>query len=208
MNWPVEPRPGQSRRGMRIGLLGGSFNPAHHGHRFISLRAMRQLRLDQVWWLVSPQNPLKSRQDMAGLDRRVQRAQAVANHPRIIVTALEERLGTRYTADTLPRLQTAFPGTRFVWLMGADNLQQLPRWDRWTEILHTMPVAVLARPSWHHPVLCGRVARRYARYRHPLRAGSSLARQKPPAWIFLFGQQHPESASRIRARGEWTAAQQ
>ena len=122
--------PTDPSRPLRVGLLGGSFNPAHAGHRYISLEAMRRLELDQVWWLVSPQNPLKAVEGMAPLAERLAVGAAVARHPRIRVLPLETRLGTRYTADTIRRL-AAWPDHRFVWLMGADNLGQLPRWRHW-----------------------------------------------------------------------------
>jgi len=188
---------------MRIGLLGGSFNPAHDGHRYISLKALRLLQLQEIWWMVSPQNPLKPQKGMADLTRRVRHARLVAKHPKIIVTDLESRLGTRYTADTLPRVQTAFPGAPFVWLMGADNLQQLPAWDRWTDILRTMPVAVLARPSYSIKALSSKAAHRFAKARLSARKAPCLATACPPAWVFLRGGLHSESASRIRAAGQW-----
>lgn len=147
MSWRAAPHPlGYGLwAGLRVGLLGGSFNPAHDGHRYISRLALKLLGLDEVWWLVSPQNPLKPAAGMASLGDRLARAQAVADHPRIRVTDLERLLGTRYTADTLAALHRCFPRTRFVWLMGADNLLQVPRWQRWTEIFETTPVA-LRRP--------------------------------------------------------------
>ena len=130
---------------LRVGLLGGSFNPAHDGHRAISLAALRALNLDQVWWLVSPQNPLKPVKGMAGFAERMAGARAVARHPRIRVTDLEARLGTRYTVDTVRRLRARAERHRYVWLMGADNLLQLPRWQGWVEIVRRIPIAVLDR---------------------------------------------------------------
>uniref|UniRef100_UPI0012E2D0DB nicotinate-nucleotide adenylyltransferase n=1 Tax=Sandarakinorhabdus oryzae TaxID=2675220 RepID=UPI0012E2D0DB len=131
----------------RIGLLGGSFNPAHDAHRHISLVALQQLQLDQVWWLVSPLNPLKSAAGMAPLAKRVARAQAVARHPRIKVTALEHRLGTRFAVDTVAALQRLYPQHQFVWLAGSDIVAELHRWRRWRDLLRAIPLAVVPRPG-------------------------------------------------------------
>ena len=136
------------RPARRIGILGGSFNPAHDGHRHISLEALKRLRLDEVWWLVSPQNPLKPQEGMAPFEDRIEKAKSVADHPRIRVTDIEKGFATTYTAETLARLCRRFPNQRFVWLMGADNLSQISRWNRWTRIFHTVPVAVFDRPSY------------------------------------------------------------
>lgn len=187
------------RQRLRVGLLGGSFNPAHGGHRHISLAALRRLRLDQVWWLVSPQNPLKAAAGMAPQARRIARAAAVARHPRIRVTGVEARLGTRYTADTLTALRRLYPGIRFVWLMGADNLCQIPRWSRWREIFHATPIAIFARHPYSLTALAGRAARRYAHRRLPERQAGALAEMQPPAWVFLHTRLHPASATAIRA---------
>lgn len=186
--------------GRRIGLLGGSFNPAHAGHRHISLLALRRLRLDQVWWLVSPQNPLKPVAGMAPLAERLIEAARVADHPRIVATDLERGLGTRYTADTLAALTRRLPGVRFVWLMGDDNLVQLPRWRNWPRIFRTMPIAVFARSSYSVPALGGPAARRFARYRRAEHNAGDLADQWPPAWIFFRTPLHPASATALRAR--------
>ncbi len=184
----------------RIGLLGGSFNPAHAGHRHISLAALTRLRLDRVWWLVSPQNPLKPVAGMAPLAGRLALARRVAAHPRIVVTDLEARLGTRYTADTLAALTARFPRVRFVWLMGADNLIQLPDWQHWTQIFHTMPIAVFARPAYCLRASGGKAARRFARHRRAERNAGSLADQRPPAWTLFHIPLHPASATALRAR--------
>ncbi|MGE0719643.1 MAG: nicotinate-nucleotide adenylyltransferase [Alphaproteobacteria bacterium] len=183
----------------RIGLLGGSFNPAHDGHRHVSLEAMRRLRLDQVWWLVSPQNPLKPVAGMAAAAERLEDAKRVARHPRIVPTLVEAELGTVYTADTLAALGRRFPRARFVWLMGADNLRQIPRWRRWRKIFAAMPVAVFDRPSYALGALTGTAARRYARSRVPANAVATLPDRKPPAWAFIRIPLHPESSTRIRS---------
>jgi nicotinate-nucleotide adenylyltransferase len=133
--------------GMVIGLLGGSFDPAHAGHVNISLAALNGMGLDRVWWLVTPGNPLKARQP-AALEVRVAYAKTVMTDPRVVVTGVEAALGTRNTVDTIERLRAIYPGVRFVWLMGADNLVQFHRWERWRDILRMVPVGVLARPGW------------------------------------------------------------
>lgn len=195
---PVNPRSGFAPR--RVGLLGGSFNPAHEGHRQISQAALARLGLDEVWWMVSPQNPLKAKAGMAPLARRVAEAQAVAADPRIRVTDVEIRLGTRFTADTLAKLVRAFPRTRFVWLMGADNLVQIGRWDRWPQIFNSVAIAVFNRPTYCFGALAGLAARRFARRRLAASAAGLLACKTPPAWVFLFTRLNPISASAIRAR--------
>ena len=188
-------------RGARIGLLGGSFNPAHGGHRQISLEALRRLGLDAVWWLVSPQNPLKPRADMAPFAERLDSArQVIAGHPRLRATALEDALGTTYTADTVILLRRRFPGVGFVWLMGADNLAQVAHWDRWTLLFATLPIAVLDRPAYSYAVMSAKAAHRYARARVPEPAARSLAETPPPAWAFLHQPRDPRSATRIRQR--------
>jgi nicotinate-nucleotide adenylyltransferase len=184
---------------LKIGLLGGSFNPAHEGHRHISLLALKQLRLDQVWWLVSPQNPLKASDKMSPLSQRMAGARALARHPRILVSDLESRLGTRYTADTLARLRRRYREHGFVWLMGADNLVQLPQWRRWHEIVEMTPMAIFNRPGQGPRALTGPAAARYARYRVSRPAELPLA--TAPAWCFLFSRLHPASSTAIRAVG-------
>jgi nicotinate-nucleotide adenylyltransferase len=191
---------GAAWAGRRIGLLGGSFNPAHPGHRHISVCALRVLGLDQVWWLVSPQNPLKSTDDMAALSDRQASARAAARHPRILVSDLETRLGTRYTADTLRALDRRYPRTRFVWLIGADNLTQMPHWRQWRSIFARMPVAVFNRPPYSLRALSGQAAGRYRRARLGAERAGHLAAARPPAWLFVFNQLHPASATAIRTR--------
>lgn len=187
----------------RIGILGGSFNPAHEGHRAISLAALQRLGLDEVWWLVSPQNPLKPVAGMAPFAERFAGAAAVARHPRIRVSDLEPKLGTSYTADTIAKLVRRFPHHAFVWLMGADNLAQIDRWKDWQQIFHAVPVAVFARPSYSLKALAAKAARRFARARLPEAAARSLATAEPPAWVFLHGPLSPVSATAIRAaRGQ------
>jgi len=195
---PGLPAPNDGRRA-RIGLLGGSFNPAHDGHLHVSLLALARLRLDEIWWLVSPQNPLKSTADMAPLARRLADARRLARHPRIRVSDVETALGTSYTVDTLAALIRRWRHIHFVWLMGADNLAQMPRWRRWSSIFHIMPIAIFDRPTYSFPALAGPAARRFAARRIPAGSLGRLAGRKPPAWVFCHTRLHPASASRIRA---------
>ncbi len=188
------PAPGQ-----RIGLLGGSFNPAHAGHLDISLEALRRLGLDEVWWLVSPQNPLKPVRDMAPLAQRLAGARALARDPRIVAAALENALGTVFTADTVEALSRRLPRVRFVWLMGADNLIQVSDWHDWPRIFETVPVAVFDRPTYSLRALSAKAARRFARRRLPEGAARTLADKVPPAWVFIHQRLNPQSATRIRA---------
>lgn len=188
------------RRRRTVGLLGGSFNPAHDGHRYISLIALNHLGLDEVWWLVSPQNPLKSLAEMAPLSERLASAAAVSDHPRIRVTGVETQLATKYTADTLAALKVRYPGIRFVWLMGADNLAQIPKWRRWTDIFRGVPVAIIDRAPYSFSSLAGKAVHRFARWRVGGRAVQGLAHRPPPAWTFLPVRRHDGSATAIRAR--------
>jgi len=190
--------------GLRIGLLGGSFNPAHAAHREISLTALHRLKLDQVWWLVSPQNPLKSARGMAPLAHRLHQAEAVATHPRIRVTAIETTLNTRYTADTLRRLTAHYPQAAFVWLMGADNLAQFHLWQDWRGIARCMPIAVLDRPGFNLTAMQTPAARWLSRHRLPRYAAAALADRPPPAFLLLKSKLNPLSATAIRAQRRQT----
>lgn len=185
--------------GMRIGLLGGSFDPAHAAHVHISAMALRRFRLDRVWWLVSPGNPLKVH-GPAPIDQRIARARAILTDPRIIVTDIESRLGTRLTADTLAQLQARWPGVRFVWLMGSDNMVQFARWDRWREIAARVPIGVIARPGSRLPARFSRAAAALSRFRLPEEMAGQLALCTPPAWTLINVPMMPHSSSAIRAR--------
>jgi nicotinate-nucleotide adenylyltransferase len=156
------------------------------------------LRLDQVWLLVSPGNPLKARDGMAPLADRLASARAIADGRRIVVTDIEARLGTRYTWDTLRLLRQRFPRARFVWIMGADNLAQFPRWQRWMGIAQTMPLLVLPRPGWKMPALGGEAASRLRGARRPARAAPLLADVTAPAWLYLPSRQNSLSATLLR----------
>ncbi len=184
----------------RIGLLGGSFNPAHEGHRHISLEALKRLGLDEVWWLVSPQNPLKTDDGMEPLATRVARArQIVGRHPRIRVDAPELAMGTRFTVDTVRALRRAYPKARFVWLTGADILPQFARWRGWRELFGSMPIAAFARPGWGHQALVAAAPRAFARYRLDAERARLLASREPPAWCFIPSRLDNHSATAIRA---------
>jgi len=188
-----------------VGLLGGSFNPAHTGHQHIARLARQRLRLDQVWLLVSPGNPLKPSRGMAPLADRLASARGIADGRRVVATAVEAGLHTRYTYDTLRVLRRLFPRVRFVWIMGADNLVQLPRWQRWIGIAGLMPLAVMPRPTYNARALASQAAHRLRRALIPSRAGPALAGQAAPAWTFLPGRQSPASATALRAApaGRW-----
>ena len=190
-------RPGQS-----IGLLGGSFDPAHAGHAHITREAMKRFGLSRVWWLVSPGNPLKPR-GPASLSRRMAHARAVMPHPRVEVTDIEAQLGTCYTAETLSALVAIYPGVKFVWLMGADNLAQLHLWQDWRAIIQTVPVGILARPGDLVSARLSRAARIYGASRVPDRASHTLAHARAPAWCFVNVAMSPDSSTAIRAAGGW-----
>ena len=189
-----------AERGQVIGLLGGSFDPAHEGHAHITREAIKRLHLHQVWWLVSPGNPLKARQP-APIADRIARARDVMDDPRVRVTDLEARLGTRYTYETVTRLQALYPGVRFVWLMGADNLVQLHRWDRWRDLLRAVPVAVLARPGSGVRARLSRAAQAFRR--DQLQRGEAIGTRKPPVWAFVNLPMNDASSTEIRKRGLW-----
>ena len=184
----------------RVGLLGGSFNPAHAGHLHISQQALKLLGLDEVWWLVSPQNPLKSEAGMTALRDRLDEARRIAHDQRqILVTAVEAELVTRYTVDTLDALRQHYPDIDFVLLAGADILEELPRWRDWERVFQTVPIAVFARKPYTLTVLSGLAARRFAQFRIPEEEASTLSGRTPPAWVFLHIREHPASATAIRA---------
>lgn len=187
-------------KGMVIGLLGGSFDPAHGGHVQLTREAIKRMRLDAVWWLVTPANPLKARQP-AALSVRLAQARKVMQHPRVKVTALEAALGTVATADTLDALRTIYPGVHFVWLMGADNLVQFHRWGRWRDILRNVPVGVLARPGSGVAARLSVAARAFRVDR--VAQGEGIGSRRPPAWCFVNMPLNETSSSAIRATGRW-----
>lgn len=186
--------------GQRIGLYGGSFNPPHSGHRHVSLLALRRLRLDRIWWLVTPGNPLKEALGLPPLPARMQAAAEVAAHPRIWVTGVEQQVGTRYTADVIRHLQRRAPSLRFVWIMGSDNLAQLHLWRRWMEIAAALPIAVVNRPGTLAAALSAPAARALSAHRIDEADAARLAIQRPPAWTFLTAPRSPASSTELRAK--------
>ena len=190
----------KAQAGMVVGLLGGSFDPAHEGHVHITRQAIKRLGLDRVWWLVSPGNPLKLR-GPAPMALRMERAREVMHDPGVVVTDLEARLGTRATIDTIQRLQAIYPGVRFVWIMGSDNLVQFHRWSRWRDILAAVPVAVMARPGAGLGARLSVTARAYRAYE--VKRPERLKERRPPAWCFVNLPLNSASSSKIRAQGNW-----
>ena len=190
--------------GMRIGLLGGSFNPPHVAHRAISLFAIKRLKLDRVWWLVTPGNPLKDHGALHGLDERTEAARRMADDPRIDVSCLESVIGRRYTVDTITYLRRRASGLRFVWIMGADNLAQFHRWQNWRRIASEVPIAVVDRPPQSFRALAAPAAQALARYRLPENQAGRLADQHAPAWVFLTGMKLTLSSTGLRnPDGSW-----
>jgi nicotinate-nucleotide adenylyltransferase len=188
--------PGPVAEGLRIGLLGGSFNPPHEGHLHASETALKQLGLDYVWWLVSPQNPLKPSRGMASLDKRVADAARLVHHRKVIVTDAERMLGTQFTVDTLAALQHRFPGVSFVWLMGSDNLLGFDRWKNWPQLVELMPVAVVMRPGSVLAPLQAKVMQRFwwARRKSP----RGFLGIPPPALVVIGGPRNAQSSTALR----------
>lgn len=189
-------------RPRKIGILGGSFNPAHQGHRDISLAALRLLALDEVWWLVSPQNPLKPSNGMGDLQDRMAGAEKITKHPHIKVSDFEARISEPRTAKMLPKLIESNPDCRFVWLMGADNLVQFPKWYRWEDIMDTVPIAVFNRPGYTYQALNGPIAHKYRKNRlFPATDGKPIpqfALSPTPCWVFVSQTAHKISSTHIR----------
>lgn len=197
----MQPKTPAALPGLRIGLLGGSFNPPHDGHRHISAAAIARLGLDRVWWIVTPGNPLKATSELASLSDRIAAARDVAAHPRIDVTGFEAALGSAYTAETLAFLKRRFPAVRFVWIMGGDNLAQIDRWRAWRGIFHLMPIAVMDRPGARLKALASIAARSFGAARLPEEAASLLPFLTPPAWTYLSIPLRSESSSMLRRFG-------
>jgi nicotinate-nucleotide adenylyltransferase len=190
--------------GLRIGLLGGSFNPPHDAHRAISLFAMKRLKLDRVWWLVTPGNPLKEGGGLRDLEQRTEAARRMARDPRIDVSCLESVIGTRYTVDTINYLSRRLSGLRLVWIMGADNLAQFHRWQNWRRIASEVPIAVIDRPPQSFRALAAPAAQAMARYRLPENQADQLADRRAPAWVFLTGMKLNLSSTGLRnPDGSW-----
>ena len=183
---------------MRIGLLGGSFNPAHAAHRHISLAALKRLGLDQVWWLVSPGNPLKDAGKMPDLEARIEAAREVAHHPKIVVTGFEAGRPSAYTVDTIGFLKRRYPSVDFVWLMGADNLASFHRWREWEKLFGLVPIAVLDRPGYRLKARASRAAQRFAFAALDESDARGLASMEPPAWTLLSLPLSSLSSTRLR----------
>jgi nicotinate-nucleotide adenylyltransferase len=185
-------------RGQRIGLFGGSFDPPHQAHLAVSLFAMKRLRLDRVWWLVTPGNPLKDTTALAALGERLGAARALARHPRIDVTGIEAQIGARYSYDTIRYLLSRCPQVHFVWIMGADNLASFHRWQNWRGIAAVVPIAVVDRLGPSLDAMAS-VAGQALRHRIAERAAASLPGRRPPAWAYLYGLKSPLSSTALRA---------
>ncbi len=185
-------------RHMRIGLFGGTFNPAHDGHFLVSTTALKRLGLDRVWWIVTPGNPLKSHAELPGQAERIALARRIARHPRIEITGFEAEIGTRYTADTIDYLKRRCPGVNFVWLMGADNLAQFHHWQNWQKIARSVPIAVIDRPGSTLTAASSKTAKRFLRRRLDETDAKIITRSKKPAWIFLHGPRSELSSTALR----------
>lgn len=186
--------------GMRVGLYGGSFNPAHEGHAHVAETARRRLGLDRVIWLVSPQNPLKPTHETVGLKERMDGARRFARGRSMIVSDAETRFGSQYTVDTIRALKARFPGVHFVWIMGADSLASFHRWRGWTQIMAEVPVAVVSRPWISLKSRSSPAVRRFARARVPIEQATLLPGTNPPRWVFLTGPLNFQSSTVLRER--------
>ena len=192
--------------GQRIGLFGGSFNPAHYGHYMVALYALKKLQLDWVWWLVSPQNPLKDPGETGEYAARLGYAKQIARHPRFVVSDIEKRMNSRATAETLHGLAPLFARGHFVWIMGADSFADLHRWHDWLEIPKALPLAILARPGFSLRALGGPAATRFDNNQVPTHLAPQLLTVKTPAWCFIPMPLRPESSTAIRRRQTKAAA--
>lgn len=186
--------------GMTVGLFGGSFNPPHEGHALVTELALKRLNLDQVWWLVTPGNPLKDTNELPPLARRIEWCEALNTDPRVRVTAIEASFRTRFTAETIAHVLRRNPGVHFVWLMGADNLAGFHRWQNWTGIAESVPIAVIDRPGSTLAYLSSKMARRYDYARVDETDGALLPRLEAPAWTFLHGPRSPHSSTALRSK--------
>jgi nicotinate-nucleotide adenylyltransferase len=192
--------------GMRIGLLGGSFNPPHEGHAHITRLALRRLKLDRVWWLVTPGNPLKSLTGLAALKARMEAARRLDVGPRVVVSDIEAQIDSRFTYDTLRWLRRRAPGVHFVWIMGADNLRQLHLWRHWRAIADLAPIAVIDRPGSTLKAISGPSGAALARWRVPERDATRFATMRAPTLLFLHGPRSGQSSTALRRVGEHSEA--
>lgn len=188
------------RPGMRIGLYGGSFDPPHPGHRHVALTALKRLRLDRVWWIATPGNPLKAVGPRATRADRLAAAARLARHPRMAVSDVEGELGLVYTVDTIRYLRRRCPGARLVWIMGADSLAGLQRWKSWREIARLVPLAVIDRPGWTFRAIVSPAATALAGWRIPEPDAGRLVDLQPPAWVFLHGVRSSASSTALREK--------
>ena len=186
--------------GASIGLFGGSFNPPHEGHLNLCDLALKRLELDQIWWMVTPGNPLKDVSELAPLEERIEKCHAIISHPRIKVTAFEMAHKVRYTADTLKLVRKLRPRNDFVWLMGADNLADFHHWQDWREIANMMPIAVIDRPGSTLSYHSGMASIALSRFRIDEGDAPLLANMKPPAWTFLHGPRSSLSSTQLRVQ--------
>lgn len=185
--------------GQRVGLMGGTFNPPHEGHALCAEISLRRLGLDQLWWMVTPGNPLKAGNSLASMSERMAASRRLVSDPRIKVTGFEAPLGSRYTFETLRFLTQRFPGVRFVWVMGADNLAGFHRWQDWRRIARLMPIAVVDRPGWRLKALASPAATFLAAHRLPENEAAGLPDARPPAWVLLTGPLSAASSTAIRS---------
>lgn len=186
--------------GQRVGLFGGSFNPPHDGHVHVCEQALRRMNLSQVWWLVTPGNPLKDTSNLAPLQKRIEACETITPDPRMKITACEIDLPTRYTADTLAHIVARNPGVDFVWIMGADNLGQFHKWERWRDIADLMPIAVVDRPGSTLSLHSAKAAQALRNFRIDESDAAFLPGHSAPAWTFLHGPRNSLSSTAIRAR--------
>ena len=184
--------------GMVVGLFGGSFNPPHEGHLLVAETALRRLGLNQLWWMVTPGNPLKSRTELAPLRERISLSERLARNPRIKVTAFEQALGSPYTARTLAYVKSRRPDVRFIWVMGADSLRTFHRWQKWRSIVQTFPIAVIDRPGATLSFLSSRMTRTFDEARVDEDEAGALWKKPAPAWTFLHGPRSALSSTGLR----------
>lgn len=186
--------------GMRVGLFGGTFNPPHAGHMLVAEIALRRLNLDRLWLLVTPGNPLKDTNGLPPLAARIDAARKLVRDPRIVVTGIEAEIGTRFTYDTVAWLTQRAPSLRFVWVMGADNLRQFSRWQRWADIAALAPIAAIDRPGSSLASLNAKAAQRFSRHRLREEDAAALASSRPPAFVFLHDRRIDLSSTELRAK--------
>jgi nicotinate-nucleotide adenylyltransferase len=185
----------------KIGILGGSFNPAHEGHLSISKIALQRLNLDEVWWIISPRNPLKKYDILYDFEDRVSSAEKVIDTNHISISRLEKNAQIKYTIGTVEYLNTRYLGTKFVWIMGADNLKEFHRWREWDKLALTVPIAIIDRPSSSLDVTSSLFANKYRKYRVDEADAQNLADKKKPAWVFLHSKLNDQSSSQLRNSG-------